>query len=398
MTRPLRVLQVLGGLGMGGAETWLMAVLRRWVRNGTGKMDFLLTGGQKELFDVEAAALGARLHYLRYGRTNLMDFAKQFRRLLRAGHYDAIHDHADYAGGWRLAMGSGVLPPVRVVHIHNPWLHIKANYAISPSRRIAAAGGKVLVHGLATHVCGTSAESLQQYGFQPGRLTGPNVSVLHCGFDIDQFNSPRAPDRERVLAEFGWSPDAKIVLFAGRLDRALEFVHPQNHKNSWLALNAVREAVLRDSAVRFIMAGEGPSRSAMIEAVQKWGLAERLRLPGIRQDIPVLMRASDVLLFPSAQEGLGMVAVEAQAAGLPVLASTFVPKEAVVIPSLYRTLAVDAGLHVWAEELITVMNRPRLDLGFCRAAMENSEFSIEESAKKLEGIYRSKRQHEVAYQ
>ena len=85
MSRAVRVLQVLGGLGMGGAETWLMAVLRRWARDGVGQMDFLLTGGEQDVFDAEAAELGARLHYLRYGRAHLADFVSAYRRLLAQG-------------------------------------------------------------------------------------------------------------------------------------------------------------------------------------------------------------------------------------------------------------------------------------------------------------------------
>ena len=389
MSRPLRVLQVLGGLGVGGAETWLMAVLRRWARDATGQMDFLLTGGEKDVFDREAAELGARLHYLRYGRAHLATFVRGYRRLLAQGRYDAIHDHADYAGGWRFALGAGVLPPVRVAHVHNPWLHIQANYSTGPSRRLAAAGGKALVGALATHVCGTSAEILMQYGFRPERIRRPKVEVVHCGFEVDQFNAPREADRASVLAEFGWPAETKLVLFVGRLDRALAFVHPQNHKNSWLALNIAREATAHDPAVRLIMAGMGPSHEALMQRVREWGLTDRLRLPGIRHDVPVLMRAADTLLFPSAQEGLGMVAVEAQAAGLPVLASQTVPREAIVVPGLYETLPLDSPLEIWVERLFSVMDRTRPSLAACHAAIEASDFSIANSARKLEAIYRS---------
>jgi glycosyltransferase EpsF len=389
MTRPVRVLQVLGGLGMGGAETWLMAVLRRWARDGSGQMDFLLTGGERAVFDDEAAGLGAGLHYLRYGRAHLASFVGRYRRLLAQGRYDAIHDHSDYAAGWRFLLGGSVLPQVRVAHVHNPWLHIQANYAISPGRRMAAAGGKALVGALASHVCGTSGEILRQYGFEPGLDARPKVEVLHCGFDVGRFNASREPDRARVLAEFGWPADTKLVLFAGRIDRALEFVHPQNHKNSWLALNIAREAAARDPAVRLIMAGNGPSRDALIKAVAGWDLSDQLRLPGIRSDIPVLMRAADILLFPSAQEGLGMVAVEAQAAGLPVLASETVPREAVVIPELYNSLPLDAPLQTWADRLVAIMDLRRPDPAVSRAALEASDFSIANSASKLEAIYRS---------
>jgi hypothetical protein len=56
-----RVLQIVDTLGMGGAETWLMEVLRLWSKTGAASMDFLLTGGRREIFDEEARCLGANL-------------------------------------------------------------------------------------------------------------------------------------------------------------------------------------------------------------------------------------------------------------------------------------------------------------------------------------------------
>jgi glycosyltransferase involved in cell wall biosynthesis len=388
VSRPLRVLHIIGGLGVGGAETWLMAILRRWSAEGIGQMDFVLTGGQPDHFDAEAAALGAKLHYLTYGRKHLASFVSAYRTVLRKGRYDAVHDHSDYASGWRLAMGLGVLPKVRVAHVHNPWLHISAHYAVSPGRRIAAAGGKALVKALASHVCGTSGEILERYGFMPGG-SSPHVDVVHCGFDPDGYCNRKCDDRARVIAEFGWPADTKLALYAGRLDQALEFAHPQNHKNTWLALNIAHEAAKRDPRLRLVMAGEGPSRAALQAQVSRWGMADRLVLTGIRDDIPQLMRAADVLLFPSAQEGLGMVAVEAQAAGLPVLASTAVPAEAIVIPDLYRAMPVSAAIEDWAEALLEFTVMPKVEPQICQAAFAVSDFAIVNSAQKLEAIYRA---------
>jgi glycosyltransferase EpsF len=386
--RPIRVLQIVDTLGMGGAETWLMEVLRLWSKTEVARMDFLITSGNRGIFDDEAQQLGARLHYLRYGRRHLLIFAKEFRRLLRDGQYHAIHDHQDYASGWHFLMGGSTLPPVRVTHVHNPWLHIEANYAVSLSRRLTTIVGKRLVHQLATHVCGTSEQILYQYGFQPAQTRRPRVSVVHCGFDVGRFNTSREPDRQSVLREFHWPEDSRVILFAGRLDRAMEFDHPQNHKNSWFALNAVRVAIDRQPSVRFLLAGTGGhSREELEDRIERWGLKDELRLIGVRKDIGRLMRAADVLFFPSRQEGLGMVAVEAQAAGLPVLASTAVPRECVVVPELYNTLSLAEPIQLWAATLLQILTKPRPSLELCRRAVESSAFSIANSARRLEEIY-----------
>ena len=392
-TRPIRVLQIIDSLGMGGAETWLMEVLRLWSKSEACQLDFLMTSGTRGIFDDEAQHLGAHIHYVRYGRAHLPLFVNEFRKVLRNGRYDAIHDHQDYASGWHFLMGASSLPPVRVTHVHNPWLHIEANYAVSPSRRLTTIVGKCLVHQLATHVCGTSEEILSKYGFRPGQPRRPTVSVVHCGFDVGKFNTRRESDRRSVLHEFRWPEEARIILFAGRLDRAMEFDHPQNHKNSWFALNVVRAAIERQPSVRLLMAGAGDrSRQELESRIERWGLKDKLCLVGVRMDIDRLMRAADVLFFPSRQEALGMVAVEAQAAGLPVLASSAVPRECVVIPELYQALPLGEPIELWAATLLQIMTKPRPPLELCRRALESSAFSIANSARRLEEIYSTTRQ------
>src|ERR1700683_2946747 len=366
--RPVRVLQIVDTLGMGGAETWLMEVLRLWSKSDAVRMDFLITSGSRGIFDDEAERLGAQIHYLRFGRAYLPQFANEFRRVLRDGQYHAIHDHQDYASGWHFLIGASVLPRVRVTHVHNPWLHIEANYAVSLSRRLTTMVGKSLVRQLATHVCGTSEEILRKYGFQPGPTRLPVVSVVNCGFDVGKFHPTRESDRQSVLHEFSWPEEAQVILFAGRLDRAMEFDHPQNHKNSWFALNAVRVAMEKQPSVRLLMAGAGDrSRHELECRIEAWGLKDKLRLIGVRKDIPRLMRAADILFFPSRQEGLGRVAVEAQAVGLPVLASTAVPRECVVIPELYHALPLDEPIELWAATLLQTITKPRPPLELCRA-------------------------------
>lgn len=389
----MRVLQVFHGLATGGAETWLLALLRHWKRQADEggvvvHTDVLLTGGVRETYDDEAEALGATLFYCASTRRNAVTFARRLRHILKAGDYDAIHDHGDYISGWHFLIAADLLPPVRIAHVHNPWLHIAANYAVSPGRRLTTVIGRQLVDRFATHVCGTSAAILQRYGFQPGRTGRPAVGVAHCGFRIEDFNAPRDSDRRSVLEEFGWPSDAKVILFAGRLDRSLTFDDAQNHKNSWLALNIAHEALKRDPAVRLIMAGAGDEpRRLLTERVAQWGRSGELRLVGVRSDIPRLMRAADLLLFPSREEGLGMVAVEAQAAGLPVLASTAVPAECVVVRNHYDALGLDTPPEVWASRVLEQIGRPRPSLEFCRQALKASPFAIERSALRLEAIY-----------
>ena len=62
--RPLRVLQVISVLSVGGAESWLLALLRHWSQTGAAELDFLLTGGKPSFYDKDVEALGSKIHYV----------------------------------------------------------------------------------------------------------------------------------------------------------------------------------------------------------------------------------------------------------------------------------------------------------------------------------------------
>jgi glycosyltransferase involved in cell wall biosynthesis len=387
--RPVKVLHLIDGLGMGGAETWLMELLRYWrAKDAPMETHFVATGGQPSVFDDEARSLGAQVHYLRYGRRELPSFVAGFRRLLHSGRYDAVHDHQDYASGWHYLMGRGALPPVRVTHVHNPAYQIRNNYGVSLGRRLTASAGKQLAAHYATHVTGTSRAALTAFGFDGPAFTATPKAALYCGFDPGRFLASDMAQRS-VREEFDWPDDDAVVLFAGRFDVSPDLGHPQNHKNSGFAVDVAIEAARRRERVRFLFAGPFSASTPLLrQRVEAVGLDDHIAFAGVRQDIGRLMAGADGLLFPSRGEGLGMVAVEAQAAGLPVLASTAVPRESVVVPELVRFLSVNEGVSAWAEQLLGMIEAPRIDPVVANGLVAASPFSIAHSAAALERLYR----------
>jgi glycosyltransferase involved in cell wall biosynthesis len=385
--RPIRVLQVIDSLGMGGAETWLMEVLRLWSKSEVGRIDFLATSGKPGIFDEEAQHLGARVHYVRYERAHLPRFAKEFRRVLREGQYHTIHDHQDFASGWHFLIGASALPPVRVTHVHNPAYQIRNNYGVTLSRRFTARVGKALIARYSTHITGTSRQAIAEYGFDASPFRRIPKAALYCGFDPARFLGDTIAAKACICREFGWPEDAKIILFAGRIDWGVELGHPQNHKNSGFAVSVGIECARRDPRVCMLLAGAPSSAVPILEGrIAAAGVEERIRFAGIRKDIERLMLASDVLLFPSRGEGLGMVAVEAQAAGLPVLLSDTVPRECVVVPELVRFQNVEAGEAVWAHDLLQLAAQSKNYVS-ANQRVAASAFSIDNSARALLRLY-----------
>jgi glycosyltransferase involved in cell wall biosynthesis len=380
----------LDNLGMGGAETWLMELLRFWHRQNRAseapRFDFLATGGVPTYYDQEAKQLGSHIFYIRYGRSQLPSFTRGFRKVLCESRYCAIHDHGDHAAGWHFLMGRGLLPPVRIVHVHNPAFHIRHNYGVTAARRVTAQIGKTLVARYATHITGTSRQVISEYGFDTSRFRHVAKMTLHCGFNTELFGEPAAL-RTSVREEFGWPRDAKIILFAGRLDQSPDLDHSLNHKNSAFAVAVGIEAEALDPNIYMIFAGAlTPAVPVLQERIANAGFTGRMRFLGVRNDLKRLMSASDVLLFPSRGEGLGMVAVEAQAAGLPVLASTAVPRECVVVPELVRFEALSRGPAEWAAALLQHAKQRR-DVVAANRRVAASAFAIENSAGALIELY-----------
>ena len=390
VAKPCRVLHIIDSLGVGGAETWIMSLLRYFAKHRihdgqSFEFDLCLTSGKEAVFDDEARALGATLHYLPYSRRNLWSFTTKFRKLLRNRCYSAIHDHQEFSGGFHLACGLGALPPVRVIHVHNPLLHYE-NYGTTFSRRCSIKMGRAGVALFSTAIAGTSCQLLREYRYDRQPFVSRNRGAAHCGFDVNEFMGDYEESHRSVCREFGWPSSVRIVLFVGRLDSNRN--EQKNQKNPAFAFKIAQKIAQRNRDTVFLFAGAGDeARSRFETEVREASLEDQIRFVKPRNDIHRLMIGSDQLLFPSHAEGLGMVVVEAQAAGLPVLASDTTPREAVVLPELVEHLPLEFGVSRWAEVLEERLRAPRPSIETCNRAVHRSAFSIESSAKRLIHLY-----------
>ena len=387
-----KVLHVISALGVGGVEVWLIALLRHMRERETAgheceEFHILLTGGKTAELDELATSLGARLHYIRFSRNDYAGFARKFRRLLERERFDVIHDQQDYSAAWRLLAGAGMLPPVRIVHVHNPPFCLRVNTETRAQKAVFTLA-RAIVRKLATHVLGTSAQVLREYGFTSDAFPKQQIVPLHCGFEASAFAMSAAEANESVCRELGWPPGSRITLFAGRLDGFDPRKPEWNHKNPEFALDVVHKAIENGTDTRLVMVGDGDRTRRILEKrVSDWGLAGRIELVGRRMDMARLMAASHVCLFPSLEEGLGMVAVEAQAAGLRVLASDTVPREAAAIPDLVTFLPLSAGASLWGVELGRLLALPRMDSDLAADQVRTTDFSIDRSYERLHRIY-----------
>jgi glycosyltransferase involved in cell wall biosynthesis len=140
-------------------------------------------------------------------------------------------------------------------------------------------------------------------------LDGRRIRVIYKGISTDQFQQTSA---NPLHDEFGISPDSPVVCFVGRLDE---------QKGIVFLLDAWKHILIRHPEARLVLVGDGNLRDRVRNYVDQYGLAGSVHLAGFRKDVPHLLSRSTLLVLPSLWEGFGYAAVEAMAAGLPVVAT-----------------------------------------------------------------------------
>ncbi|MDO4182977.1 MAG: glycosyltransferase [Coriobacteriia bacterium] len=222
-------------------------------------------------------------------------------------------DHAhEYAAVWynvnnfsnlgflQLAAQHGI--PVRLCHFHN------SDYIGNKLNRMLSGKNKAKVPGLATSLLACSNEAgTFAYGNAP-------FSVVNNAFHLGEFAFDAAA-RQAVRAQLGCE-DAFVIGTVGRLTQ---------QKNHQMLIRLMPEILRRRPEAKLVIVGGGALDGALKQQVADAGLAGSVVLAGMRSDAAALLSAFDVFAFPSRFEGLGVAAVEAQANGLPCVASEAVP-------------------------------------------------------------------------
>jgi glycosyltransferase involved in cell wall biosynthesis len=205
----------------------------------------------------------------------------------------------------------------------------------------------------------------------------PRVRILYCGVDLSPFHS--APDH-CARTELGLPDNAFVVGHVGRFNE---------QKNHAFLVDIAEQVIMRDSNVWFVLIGEGEEKVGIQKSVAKRGLAHRFVFEGHRNDIPrVMLDAMDVFLLPSFHEGLPLVGMEAQAAGLPMVVSDAITTEMDGVPGLIRRLSLHQTAAEWAEAVLNLKaTGPGVAKREALAAMEDGPFNIQSSVQALQSFY-----------
>ncbi|MEO7366147.1 MAG: glycosyltransferase [Sphingomicrobium sp.] len=370
-----RVLHVLKSLPLGGIETWLMHVLRR-DQNSFVQHELVLMVEEPGVYEPEVRELGIPIHKLPHGGSWPRWFA-DFRRFLKKnGPFDVVHSHVAYgvsAPIIAIAALAGV--PSRIAHQHEA-RSLGADYRI-PRDRFVRRAAMMIYGAAATRRIGITEAAMEEIAGKAWR-TRSDCSILLYGFEYSSFKLPA--DRARILRqELGLEPDDRVIGHVGRFDPV---------KNHGFLLRAFAKVARADSRARLVMVGRGAMEPEIRKLAQDLGIAQFVRFAGATKDIAAYMALFDLFVLPSFSEGLGIVCVEAQAAGTRVLASDTVPPEAAVRPEFVKFLPLGQGEGAWAEEMVRLLALPRPDPAEWLQAVEQSVFGLDRCIRDLHAIYR----------
>ncbi len=358
---PIRVLQVVTQMTRGGLETMLMNYYRHIDRTKV-QFDFLEHRSYMADYDEEILTLGGRIHRLPRLNPLSREYLTALDRFF-ADHpeYRIVHSHLDCMAGIPLKAAQKHGVPMRIAHAHSSSQNKNLKYPIKL-------------------ICRQSipryATDLFACGQEAGRwmFRGHDFTVLNNAIEAEKYVYDESI-RAEVRQEFGIDPQVLVMGHVGR------FSPEKNHK---FLINVFYSLAQKHTDSRLLLVGSGPLETEIREQCNKLGIEDRVIFAGIRSDVNRILQAMDVFVLPSLYEGLGIVAVEAQAAGLPCIASDRVPEECVRTNGLVHFLSLKETPDRWAQEVLQQMLFKRTDRS---SEIRRNEYDIRENAKWLQDFY-----------
>lgn len=360
MSGPIRILQVVTHMNRGGLETMIMNYYRHIDREKV-QFDFLVHREARADYDDEIEAMGGKIFRL----PRLVPWDAGYRRALDhffSAHpeYRIVHVHQDCMSGVILKAAQKYHVPVRIAHSHNSNQDKNLKY---PIKLLLKRG----IPGYATELfaCGRDAGDWM-FGGAAYRVVNNAIDAKVHRWDPE--------GAEKVRREWSIPEDALVVGHVGR------FCTVKNHT---YIVEIFSEILRKKPNSRLLLVGDGELRGQIEQKVNKLGLCGNVIFVGLRSDVPELMQAMDVFLFPSLYEGLPLTLVEAQAAGVPCVISKNIPADCDLTALVHR-MALEEPPELWAEAAIEAAFVPKADTyaQICAAG-----FDITNNAQWLERFY-----------
>ncbi|NRG47241.1 glycosyltransferase [Bacillus sp. CRN 9] len=361
-----RVLHVVGIMDCAGQETFIMNIYRNINREKV-LFDFLVHTDKEGFFDREILELGGIIHKIPVIKNSkfrvLIRMLDNYKFYLKHPEYKTIHIHASNAK-CVLEMIPAKLAGVKNIIVHS--------HSSSSSQQNIHKLFRPILKYMATNYFACS-ESASKWMFDKKILNSGKLLIIKNAIDLSKFTY-NEKIRDDIRERYGI--DSKFVI--GHIGR----FHKQ--KNHEFLIEVFKEVNNLYSNSVLLLVGDGSVKEEIIAKVSNLNLDENVIFMGIREDISDLLQAFDIFLFPSLNEGLGIVAIESQAASLKTFVSDGVPAE-VKITDYVEFISLKKSALEWAEQITKYTG------GYVRQKNNKSileaGYDIKGNAEYLEKIY-----------
>ena len=356
-----RLLCLISSMNTGGAETFLMKQYRQLDRTKY-QMDFCVNVPEKCFYDDEIASLGGRIFRIPSKSENAAAFAKALGDLVRKEKYAyVLRITSNAAGFWDLKIAKDAGAKVCIARSSN------SSDGESFKAKLVHLAGRLL-YGSYVDVKIAPSDLAAEYTFGKKAVRQGQVHALHNAIDLDTYRFCQE-DRDAVRAELGL--EGKLVIgHVGRFNQ---------QKNHTFLLEIFREISKNREDAVLVLVGKGELEQQIREKAAALGIADKLIFTGVRSDVPRLLSAMDVFVFPSFYEGMPNTVIEAQAAGLPCVIADTITKEA-NITGLVQYLPLSLPAAEWAQVAINASSAPRKDT---RQDFIDQKYDIQSAAREF---------------
>lgn len=365
-SRKTRVLHVIGAMNRGGAESLVMFIFRK-IDASKFSFDFLVN--DEGCYDEEIRSLGGSLYYIpRFVGTNLTGYLGALNRFFEIHHdYDVVHVHIGSTACFVIpaAHRYGIYT---IAHSHNT----KGKLGLP---ELAFRAVSYPTRYMADYYLGCSAQAgVDRFGKRVA--DSERFSVLKNGIDVAAYRFDEGI-RERYRKELGIAASTKAICHIGR------FAEQKNH---FFLLEAFQKSLDENKDQLLFLVGTGELLDDVKALAGQLEISNRVRFLGVRSDVSRLLMAMDLFVFPSKWEGLGIVAIEAQASGLPCLLSPELPDIAVCAPYAVKLPNVSNPLE-WASKMNETFKRDLADRTDGTRYVSKAGFDIADTVMYLSNLY-----------
>ena len=277
--------------------------------------------------------IGCRIHRMECRKKNPILYVFKLANLVKKEKYDIVHAHGNSATLAFDMLGAFFGKcKVRIAHSHNTKC---GNDRLD--KMLRPLFYRAYTHGMA---CGKMAG---KWLFQER-----DYCILPNGRNLEDYKYDSSI-RKQIQEQF----DLKDFFVVGHVGR---FNKQKNHKFLVEIFAEIKK--IREDA-ELVLIGEGNLQNDIIQKVERMNLSKYVHFLGVRDDVNKIMQTFDALLFPSLFEGLGIVLIEAQAAGIPCFTSKDVVAKEAGITSLCHYISLDNTARQWAEYLLDNMDKKK---------------------------------------